>query len=187
MQPANRGYRNFSLLTEEEPFSLSPSVLAGGGAGFAMPHATAATAATAPSSAPSFFCASSSFSGLGDLTRSLQEVGGGGGGGASGGAWDFSAFGTVAASALLPAAAAPAAPAVAAAPVAFSRERAVAHALLQAHESQATALTERIRAADLSNKQRSRSLRSITVGANYRSRLATKSAKKKALQRAWGK
>ena len=57
----------------------------------------------------------------------------------------------------------------------------------RAHESQASALAERIARADLGNKQRSRALRSITVGANYRSRLATKGAKKQQMKKAWGK
>ena len=177
--PPGAKYKNFSTLEEPEPFSLSPSLLAGGGGGgsASAPLVSGAAAPAAPFGA--------SLSGFGDLSRSLQEVDRPrAAGGAA--AWDFSAFRSEAVPAL--ALAAPpvvAAPAMAPPATTFSRER--AGALLRAHESQAATLAERIRAADISNKQRSRALRSITVGANYRSRLATKGAKKQALKKAWGK
>ena len=179
-------YKNFSLLEEPEPFSLSPSLLAGGGAPAPGPPISSAPPA------PTF---GAPFSGFGDLARTLQEVerpagaaaAGGGGGGGGGGAWDFSAFGTEAASAMLAAPLAPPPPPPAPPPVLLLRERAVADSLTRAHESQASALAERIARADLGNKQRSRALRSITVGANYRSRLATKGAKKQQMKKAWGK
>ena len=177
-------YKNFSLLEEPEPFSLSPSLLAGGGG-----PAPAPPVASAPP-APAF---GAPFSGFGDLARTLQEVerppavGGGGGGGGGGGAWDFSAFGAEATSAMLVAPLAPPPPPAAPPPLLLLRERAVADSLTRAHESQASALAERIARADLGNKQRSRALRSITVGANYRSRWATKGAKKQQMKKAWGK
>jgi hypothetical protein len=189
LQPPGSKYRNFSLLEEPEAFSLSPSLLAGGGGGGgggggapAPPPPAAAPGASSPFGA--------ALSGFGDLARSLQEVArppaAAAAAPAGGGAWDFSAFGSEATSALQPAAAAAAPPPPPPPPVFLSQQqRAVADSLHRAHESQASQLAERIRAAELSNKQRSRALRSITVGANYRSRHATKGAKKQAMKKAW--
>jgi len=174
---------------DDEPFPFSPSILKSGGAPGASaapllslhPHlpATAAQAGAAPGAALGI---QTSFSDLANelLSVSASAPSGGSGGGGGGGGWDFSAF-----------SAAPSASATAAGEgAAFSKKCLVLDALHRAHDSEAGAMSEKVRRQEMSGKRRGKLIGAIISATNYTHRTAAKSqlklAKRKRLAKARG-
>jgi len=158
--PRRYRYDLLDKFEEEEQFNLSPGILQGGSLDELVSHRTAST---------------SSFSGMAtDLLAAVSAVGNGGDEHQTdpSTAWDFSAFHsatTVAAAASKEEA-----------PIskAEERKRLVQDALLKAHESQLTMLSEKAQRQNLSTKRRGRYFSSVVAGEAYLGRNEFKADKK---------